>query len=503
MFAEITTQLNYLLDSTLFIYILLFIYSAGAFFITIYSIGLYHLLFIYLFNRKKYKRVAPQYEDEDWPYVTVQIPMYNELYVAEHVIDSCASIDYPKDRFEIQVLDDSTDETINIVNSRAKFWKSKGIDIQVVHRENRKGFKAGALAYAIPLAKGEFIAIFDADFRPNADFLKRTIGFFQDSKVAVVQARWGHLNRNYSLLTRAQSLLHDAFFMIEQQARDMASYFLRFNGSAGIWRKQAITDAGGWSHETLSEDYDLCLRAQLKGWKFIYDHDTVAPAELPVTMSDFKAQQYRWTKGRGQMIKKFLGQLITAKVRPMVKIHAIFDILNVFVLVGILFLGVSSIPIAFLIVSNALVQKVMIYLTVSLINVVLVPWFAWIVMGFYSHSIWTRIMEMIKTFIPFIITMIAAPLFLTVALVDGFFNNYSFFHRTSKYNALDKKVTWKDKLYKPSEISPITWFEGFLALWFVLGIWVDFKTQIYGFLPSHFFLTIGYSFLFMKSFRKA
>lgn len=503
MFAEIITTLTNILQQPFWTQVILALYTLGAILVSVYTIGQFHLLFIYLRKIKTYKRVAPQYAEQDWPKVTVQLPMFNELYVAEHVIDACAKLDYPADKLEIQVLDDSTDETFKIATKRAAYWQEKGIDVVVIHRENRQGFKAGALAEATPIAKGEFIAIFDADFRPHPDFLKQTIGYFQEENVGVVQGRWGHLNRTYNLLTRAQSVLHDAFFIVEQQAREMAGYFLRFNGSAGIWRKTCIDDAGGWSGETLSEDYDLCLRAQLKGWKIVYDVDAVAPAELPVTMIDFKAQQYRWTKGRGQIIKKLLWPILKADLKPMVKIHAVFDMLNVIILIGIFLFAITSIPIVLMMQNNELVQQVLFYVSGSLLNVLIAPVFTWLVLKKYQSSIWGRTKEMFGYFIPFAILMIGTPMFLIVSLVDGFLNKKSFFHRTSKYNAIDKTVSWKDKMYSPTEVPTVTWFEAVLSVFFVLAILVDLKLFSYGFLPFHITLFLGYSFVFVQSFRRA
>ncbi|TNE69256.1 glycosyltransferase [bacterium] len=503
MLAELISYLTTYFEASIGQFIILTLYITGAVLITIYSVGQFHLLFIYLKKNAAYSRKAKVYKDDEWPYVTVQLPMFNELYVAEHVIDACAKLDYPLNKLEIQVLDDSTDETLEIVNKSASAWRQKGVDIAVIHRENRNGFKAGALAEATPIAKGDFIAIFDADFRPYPDFLKKTIGYFEDPEVGVVQGRWGHLNRNYSLLTRAQSLLHDAFFIVEQQAREIAGYFLRFNGSAGIWRKSCIADAGGWSGETLSEDYDLCLRAQMKKWKIIYDVNVEAPAELPVTMTDFKAQQYRWTKGRGQIIKKLLIPVLKSDASTIVKIHAMFDMLNVLILVGIFLLAIASIPIVMMLPGNEVVQRVLLYFSISLINVLLAPWYSWLVMKYYETSLLMRLKEMVITFLPFAILIIGSPFFLLVSLFDGFFNKKSHFHRTSKYNAIHKEITWKDKLYSPKDVSGFTWFEAILAAFFAFGVIVDIGMKSLGFLPFHITLFLGYSFVFVQSFRRA
>jgi cellulose synthase/poly-beta-1,6-N-acetylglucosamine synthase-like glycosyltransferase len=501
--TEITSFFQDLLQNDTAQLIVAILYTLGPVLLTIYSIGQFHLLYILHKNKKTYSTKAPMYDEGQWPYVTVQIPMFNEMYVAEHVIDACAKLDYPADKLEIQVLDDSTDETLEIAEKRAAMWREKGVDVVVIHRENRQGFKAGALHEGTQVAKGDFIAIFDADFRPEADFLYKTMGYFQQDNVGVVQTRWGHLNRDLSMLTRAQSLLHDAFFNVEQQARSIAGYFLRFNGSGGIWRKETIHDAGGWSGETLSEDYDLCLRAQLNGWKIKYDNEVVAPAELPVTMVDFKVQQYRWTKGRGQIIKKFLGRLIKADLPFMEKTHAIFDLLNVFVNVGVLFLALMSVPLIFLLNVAPEYGPFFKYQAIALVNILIAPWFAWIVFGKYHDTAKAKLRDMRRVFLPFMILIVGFPFFMVISLIDGFVNNKSFFHRTSKYNALDKSVNWKDKMYSPSDIPIITWFEGLLAFFFLYAVYIDISTINIAFLPFHTMLTLSFGAIFIQSIRKS
>lgn len=228
----------------------------------LYGIGQAHLAW-YLWRRPSRGTPPALPPDTQLPFVTVQLPMYNERYVAAVVIDACANLDWPRDRFELQVLDDSVDDTKGIVDERADYWRARGVDVRIVRRTVRTGYKAGALAHAAQTARGEFHALFDADFRPEPDFLRRTMGWFADERVGAVQARWGHLNREWSWLTRAQSVVIDAFFLGEQEARDRAGFFTRFNGSAGIWRAKTIADAGGWQADTLAEDLDLAYRAQL------------------------------------------------------------------------------------------------------------------------------------------------------------------------------------------------------------------------------------------------
>ena len=266
--------------------------------------GSHRYAMAYLYHRHKYRLPTPKARFEKLPRVTIQLPIFNEMYVTERLIGAVAKIDYPRDLLEIQVLDDSTDETQGIARACVDRHRAEGLDIVYVHRTNRKGFKAGALENGLATARGELVAVFDADFIPEADFLRRTVDFFTDPGIGMVQARWGHLNRDYSVLTQAQAILLDGHFVIEHTARNRSGRFFNFNGTAGIWRRTAIADGGGWQHDTLTEDLDLSYRAQMKGWRFVYLSDLVTPAEVPVEMNSFKSQQHRWAKGSIQTALK-------------------------------------------------------------------------------------------------------------------------------------------------------------------------------------------------------
>src|SRR6187397_233344 len=260
------------------------------------------------------------------PVVTIQLPIYNEMYVADRLIDVVCQLDYPRELLEIQVLDDSTDETRSVAERAVRRNAAQGVDIKYLHRVDRTGYKAGALEAGLTVATGQYIAIFDADFIPTVDFLKRTIPFFADPKIAMVQARWGHINQDYSLLTKVQSILLDAHFVLEHGGRNRSGHFFNFNGTAGIWRRDAIVDAGGWQHDTLTEDLDLSYRAQLRGWRFVFLPDLVVPAELPVEMNAFKSQQHRWAKGSIQTCRKLLPRTLTADIPLGVKAEAFFHL---------------------------------------------------------------------------------------------------------------------------------------------------------------------------------
>lgn len=283
---------------------------------------------VYLYWRSRRRRPVEPGTWDTLPVVTIQLPMFNEKFVAERLIDTVCGIDYPRERLEIQVLDDSTDETCRIARRTVEAQKRRGVDIKYIHRVDRTGFKAGALEAGMKACRGEFVLIFDADFVPRPDILHSMIHYFTDPVVAMVQTRWGHINKHHSLLTRVQSLMLDGHFMIEHNARSRTGRFWNFNGTAGMWRKAAIEDAGGWQHDTITEDMDLSFRAQLKGWRFVYRPDVISPAELPQDFNSFKAQQFRWAKGSIQVARKLLWTVLSARIPFKVKLEAFFHLTN-------------------------------------------------------------------------------------------------------------------------------------------------------------------------------
>ncbi|MGD2115272.1 MAG: glycosyltransferase family 2 protein [Acidobacteriota bacterium] len=290
--------------------------------------GLHRLHLVWVWLRTRGREVPTPPDPPEWPVVTVQLPLYNELYVAERLIDAVCRLDYPADRLEIQVLDDSTDETRRVVADAVRRHRERGVRIEHLHRTDRTGFKAGALEAGTGSAGGELLAVFDADFVPPPDFLRRTVPHFQDPGLGMVQARWQHLNRRYSLLTRIQAMLLDGHFAIEHTARHRGGCFFNFNGTAGIWRREAIEDAGGWDHDTLTEDLDLSYRAQLAGWRFLYLPDLGVPSELPVDADGFKSQQHRWARGSIQTGRKLLATILRAPLPFRVKVEAFVHLTN-------------------------------------------------------------------------------------------------------------------------------------------------------------------------------
>ena len=307
------------------------VFFLGTYFAVLLVLAVYgshRYVMAYLYYKYKGNLPTPRrlLQDEELPRVTIQLPIFNEMYVCERLIDSVAAIDYPAAKLEIQVLDDSTDETQGIARAAVDRQRGRGVDISYLHRDNRAGFKAGALQAGLRVARGELVAVFDADFVPAPDFLRRSVHFFSDEDIGMVQVRWEHLNREYSHLTQAQAIFLDGHFVIEHTARNRSGRFFNFNGTAGVWRRATIEDAGGWQHDTLTEDLDLSYRAQLAGWRFVYLPHVVSPAEVPVEMNAFKSHQHRWAKGSIQTARKLLPRILKSSLPREVKLEAFFHL---------------------------------------------------------------------------------------------------------------------------------------------------------------------------------
>ncbi|HSZ59907.1 MAG TPA: glycosyltransferase [Tepidisphaeraceae bacterium] len=310
--------------------------------------GVHRYILVYLYIKYRNRIYQPKGKFDQLPRVTVQLPMYNEDVVAERIIKATCQIDYPLDRLEVQVLDDSTDHSADIARRACEQWAAKGYPIKYIHRENRVGYKAGALAEALPQASGEYIAIFDADFVPPRDILQNVVQYFTDDKIGMVQVRWDHLNRDASLLTKSQAIFLDGHFVIEHTARNRSGRFMHFNGTAGVWRRSTIDDAGGWEHDTLTEDLDLSYRAQLKGWQFVYLPQVCAPAELPPEIISFKQQAHRWTKGSMQTAIKLLYRILKSKqISRRIKLEAFFHLTNTIVYPLMVLLTLLMYPVFF------------------------------------------------------------------------------------------------------------------------------------------------------------
>lgn len=311
-----------------------------------YGVHRAHLVLLVARHRRRLAQAVctPEISESDLPSVTVQLPLYNEATVVARLLEAAATIDYPRDRLEIQVLDDSSDETRSIAEAKVAELRRQGLDMVYIRRPDRVGYKAGALDYGLSRAKGELVAIFDADFIPQPRFLRDVVGHFQNPNTGMVQTRWGHLNRNHSLLTSIQALMLDGHHLVENRARFGAGLMFNFSGTGGIWRRAAIKEAGGWQHDTLTEDLDLSYRAQLAGWRFVYRPDVITPAELPEDMSAFRAQQFRWAKGTVQTSRKLMGRLIASKLTFSQRLEAFFHLTPHFAYPLMVLLSVLLLP---------------------------------------------------------------------------------------------------------------------------------------------------------------
>jgi cellulose synthase/poly-beta-1,6-N-acetylglucosamine synthase-like glycosyltransferase len=483
--------------------LLILIYSFFSLFIILYSIVQLSLVYSYLKNRKQIAKELQEFSENTYfPHVTIQLPVFNELYVIERLIDAVAHFNYPIDKLEIQILDDSTDETVEIIEKKVAYWKEKGLDIEQVIRPERIGFKAGALDYGMKLCKGEFIAIFDADFVPEKDFLIKTIPYFQNHEIGVVQTRWEHLNKEYSLLTKLQAFALDAHFSVEQGGRNFAGHFINFNGTAGVWRKQAIIDGGGWKADTLTEDLDLSYRAQLKGWKFLFKEEIGAPAELPAEMNALKAQQFRWTKGAAECTVKNLGKVIRhTKYSFWTKINAIFHLMNSFLFIAIFSIAMLSIPLFIIKQTHPELNSFFNFAAISL--------FSFAVIGVMYFTSFSRSYS--NKGLAFLHFMYYFPLFLSfsmglsfhnsIAVLEGYIGKKSPFVRTPKFSLTKKNGDWKGKKYNKTKVKWVTIIEGLLSLYFIYGIFICFSWDDYGFLPLFIMLALGFGVIFFYSIR--
>jgi cellulose synthase/poly-beta-1,6-N-acetylglucosamine synthase-like glycosyltransferase len=483
-----------------FAIVLLVIYAFCLTLIFVYSLVQLYLAMNYLKSKKEIDALPIPFDEVNTPYVTIQLPIFNELYVAERVIEKMAQLDYPTEKLQIQVLDDSTDETVEVIaRTVARLQKKTNLDIVHLHRTNRKGYKAGALHDAMEHVKGEFIAIFDADFLPENDFLKKTIPYFQDSEIGVVQTRWGHINKDYSLLTELQAFGLNGHFAIEQRGRNSAGHFINFNGTGGVWRKTCIQSAGGWQHDTLTEDLDLSYRAQLKGWKFKYLEEVVAPAELPVTMSALKSQQHRWMKGGAECFKKNGGRVINAKNVPLSsKFHGITHLFNSSVFVFIVLLALLSIPLLEIADSfNDLNYAIQLrgFFTIS---TVLLSFYYWLSFKDKTGRRWIDIPHFIYRFFQFLVFSLGLSLHNAIAVLEGYMGIKSTFVRTPKFNVNSAGEAIHNK-YDKKKISLLNILEGLFFFVFLAMVIYRVLRGEFSFIPFHLMLTLGFGSVFFYS----
>lgn len=478
-------------------YILFFIYILCLLCILVYSLVQSHLTFLYL--KSKWQKVEVPRLPKQLPPVTIQLPIYNELYVVERLLRKVAEIDYPTHLLEIQVLDDSTDETVELTANLVNEISKLGIDIKHVRRPERVGFKAGALEYGMKTAKGKFIAIFDADFLPDKDFLLKTLPYFKDEKIGLVQTKWEHLNKNYNVLTRLLGMALDAHFTIEQKGRNSNGDFMNFNGTAGVWRRTCIETSGGWSADTLTEDLDLSYRAQLKGWKLKYVEEFTSPAEIPAFIQAVRSQQYRWNKGGAEVARKNLRTIVKSNLPFHVKLHAVFHLLNTGIFICVFLAAIFSVPLLYFISEGTIERTILTYSGVFFLGFVLLSGFYWVTLRQRHSNALTTSLSFLVYFPIFLSLSMGLSLFNSIAVMEGYLGIKSPFVRTPKFNIVGKENKVKDNQYARAPIPTIVFFEGLLAVYFGLAIWFSCAHGLYPFVPYHALLALGFAGIFFYS----
>lgn len=446
------------------------------------------LVFLYYKNRKNHVR-GPEGRFEELPRVTVQLPIYNEQFVIDRLVDAVCRMEYPREKLDIQVLDDSTDETIEVARGVVERYAALGYPITYHHRTNRHGFKAGALQEGMKVAKGEFIAIFDADFVPPEDWLMKVIHHFATPKIGMVQTRWTHLNRNYSFLTEVEAILLDGHFILEHGGRSRTGVFFNFNGTAGMWRRQAIDEAGGWEHDTLTEDTDLSYRAQMKGWKFRYLQDVECPAELPIEMTAFKTQQARWAKGLIQVGKKILPRVLKSDVPWHVKAEAWFHL-------------TANISYPLMIVLSTLLLPAMIirfyqgWFQMLYIDLPLFLASTFSISSFYLVSqkeLYPRTWPRTFLYLPFLMALgIGLTITNTKAVLEALFGVQSAFARTPKYRVKEKGEKSVAAMKYRKRLGWVPWVELAIGTYFAATVWYAIANENYVTVPFLFLFVMGY-----------
>jgi cellulose synthase/poly-beta-1,6-N-acetylglucosamine synthase-like glycosyltransferase len=456
--------------------------------------GLHRYCIVYLFLKNRRRPPQPLAHFEELPVVTVQLPLFNEIYVVERLLTAVGELDYPRERLQIQVLDDSTDETQEITRSCVDRLTERGFDVELIHRTDRVGFKAGALEQGLATARGDYVCILDADFVPQPELLKKTVHFFTDPKVGMIQTRWGHLNRGYSLLTRVQAMFLDGHLLLEQVARSRSGRFFNFNGTAGLWRKSCICASGGWQHDTLTEDLDLSYRAQLEGWKFVFLTDVVTPAELPVDMNGFKSQQHRWTKGSIQTCKKLLPRIWRSRLSLPIKIEATAHLTSNFAYLLLAFLCLLLHPSLGGPQSSwvrTFLLDVPIFLSASLSVAV---FYICAQRELHPHT-WLKEILLLPA-------LLALGVGLSInnarAVLEAVFNHPSEFKRTPKYGIEHKSQSWRSCRYMPlKSFLPI--IEIAFATYFSYFVWYALAHGQYFSLPFLVLFQIGFLYVAISS----
>jgi cellulose synthase/poly-beta-1,6-N-acetylglucosamine synthase-like glycosyltransferase len=483
---------NFLYKFTTFDALILFPYLTILTILAIYGIHRYHLVYLYL--KHKHKVAVPKSRFGALPKVTVQLPIYNEMYVVERLVETVCRMNYPRELLQIQVLDDSTDGTTQIAADCVAHYRDLGFDIRHIHRTNRQGFKAGALENGLKEATGEFIAIFDADFLPVPTFFDDVINYFTDKEVGMVQVRWGHINREYSLLTQVESVVLDGHFILEHGGRHLSGRFFNFNGTAGIWRREAIETAGGWQHDTLTEDTDLSYRAQMIGWKFLYLPHVVCPAELPVEMNSFKTQQSRWAKGLVQTGMKLLPRILRSKLPLKIKLEAFFHLsanISYPLMIALSFLLLPAMIVRF---NQGWFQMLYIDLPLWLAATASVSTF-YLVSQRELYPDWRKRLK----YLPFLMAVgIGLSVSNSKAVIEALLGIQTSFKRTPKFRIESKKDRWVTKQYlRRTGIMPV--LELMLGVYFALVVYYAFSNQNYPTIPFLMLFVVGFSYMGLMS----
>ncbi len=454
------------------------------------------MIYHYFKHRKEKETTLPPLQE--YPQVTIQLPVFNELYVVERLITASCEVEYPKEKLEIQVLDDSTDETVDVIAEIVKKKQEEGYTIHHVRRGSRQGFKAGALKEGLQTARGEFIAIFDADFVPKKEFLLKTLPhFYVDNSVGMVQTRWEHLNAEYSFLTKTQAMALDGHFVIEQDIRNKAGYFINFNGTGGVWRKSCIIDAGNWQSDTLTEDLDLSYRAQLRGWKFKFLKNVTSPAELPAEITALKSQQFRWTKGAIETARKTLPSVWKSSLPFKKKIHSTFHLTNNIVFPFIIVAGVLNVPLIFIKHSGM-------YSTYfDIMSIFIFAFIGSFLFYLYSQKdIYDDWQKRIMLFPLFMAGSMGFAINNSRAVLEGLFNRKSEFVRTPKYKIQDKNDSWKNKKYARQKLHWVVMVEIFLTFYCLFGVISSLYFMEFAAVPFQLLFCFGFGFVSFLSLQQ-
>ena len=486
--------------------LLFFIYSCSLILVFFYALAQFNLLINYTSEKDNSKKLIKwNFKKDEVPFVTIQLPIYNELYVIERLLNSITKIKYPPDKLEIQVLDDSDDNSILLTKKLINKIQNTGVDIIHLKRKNRLGYKAGALKIGLEKSKGDFIAIFDSDFIPNPDFLIKTIPYFKNTKVGMIQTKWGHINPDFSILTKVQAFGLDGHFTLEQVGRNFKNHFINFNGTGGVWRKSTIIDAGNWEGDTLTEDLDLSYRAQLKNWKFIYLEKIVTPAELPVAISAVRSQQYRWNKGGAENFQKNIFNVLKSNnISLKTKLHAILHLLNSTMFLNIFLIGFLSIPMLY--VKNKWIELDWYFNINSLFILSTLMFYTcyWFLHKQKYGSGLISIFDFTIRFITFYSIMIAFSFHNSIAVIKGHLGIKSPFIRTPKFNiGVDEKNTLNQNRYLQKSITLYTLIEAIMSLYFLFGLLSAFnigENGDFSLFPFHLLLFLGFGFITIKSF---